>query len=66
MFIGKLDDAAATYSTAAGKISGNPASTVVSIMVAVPGRHFVIAGYRKIVLQVREVTVVGIVLCPDI
>lgn len=47
MFIGKLDDAAATYSTAAGKISGNPASTVVSIMVAVPGRHFVIAGYRK-------------------
>lgn len=47
MFIGKLDDSNATYSTAVGKISGNPASTIVSITVPIPGRHFVIAGYRK-------------------
>lgn len=47
MFIGKLDDASATYSTAAGKVSGNPASTTVSIIVSAPGQHFVVAGYRK-------------------
>lgn len=47
MFIGKLDDASATYSTAVGKVSGNPASTTVSIIVSAPGQHFVVAGYRK-------------------
>lgn len=47
LFVGKLDDANASYSSYQDRISGTITGKSVSITVATPGQHFIIIGYRK-------------------
>lgn len=47
LFVGKLDDANASYSSYQDRISGTITGKAVSITVATPGQHFIIIGYRK-------------------
>lgn len=47
LFVGKLDDANASYSSYQDRISGTITGKIVSITVATPGQHFIIIGYRK-------------------
>lgn len=47
LFVGKLDDANASYSSYQDRISGIITGKTVSITVATPGQHFIIIGYRK-------------------
>lgn len=48
LFVGKLDDANASYSSYQDRVSGTGTNTkTVSITVSTVGQHFIIVGYRK-------------------
>lgn len=48
LFVGKLDDANASYSSYQDRVSGTGTNTkTVSITVPTAGQHFIIVGYRK-------------------
>lgn len=48
LFVGKLDDANASYSSYQDRVSGTGTNTkTVSITVPTTGQHFIIVGYRK-------------------
>ena len=47
LFVGKLDDNNASYTSYQDRISGTVTSKMVSIIVPSAGQHFIIVGYRK-------------------